>query len=96
MYTAPVADGDTSGIPALMGLCELCQARMVLLPRSKLLKILSGYFDEKDIVFPNGTRTVEMDTAPSGHLLLPFLTKHDGNKRDSKHHCHQHQLLHMV
>ena len=71
-YSAPVVGGQSSGVPALLGLREMANTHCVILPRSQQLKIVPN---EHDIQWPDGTRTVHMTQAPSGHLLLPFLEK---------------------
>eukprot|EP00971_Amphidinium_carterae_P071955 1422853-Amphidinium_carterae.1 len=87
-YSAPVIEGDSAGVPALLGLREQAKASCVLLPNLKVMKILPSPEAETQIVWPAGTRTITMDQAASGHLLMPFLTKHDGTRRDSNHSCH--------
>eukprot|EP00971_Amphidinium_carterae_P299419 5949178-Amphidinium_carterae.1 len=98
-YRAPVISGSSEGVPALLGLQEQTAARAVLLPQSKRLMILPPQCTEQDIRFPEGTACVNLEVAPSGHLLIPFLRslqaqdrstmgKHDGASRDTNHHCH--------
>eukprot|EP00971_Amphidinium_carterae_P016864 332934-Amphidinium_carterae.1 len=73
-YVAPVSEGSSSGIPALMGLSELWKAGCILLLQTKklmpsLMVLPTGVAEDK-IMFPNGTKTVSLETAPSGHLLV--------------------------
>eukprot|EP00971_Amphidinium_carterae_P132894 2631664-Amphidinium_carterae.1 len=90
-YTAPVVEGDSCGIPALLGLSEMKQAGCIFLPQSKRLMVLPSHVSDNEIIFPTGTKTVLLETSPSGHMLIPFLTKHDNARRDTNH--HQHHLL---
>eukprot|EP00971_Amphidinium_carterae_P046576 917433-Amphidinium_carterae.8 len=46
---------------------------------------------EDKIVFPDGTKIVTLESSQLGHFLVPFLTKHDGARRESNHHRHKHQ-----
>eukprot|EP00971_Amphidinium_carterae_P321684 6394226-Amphidinium_carterae.1 len=64
-YVAPVSEGSSSGIPALLGLSELRKAGCILLPQTKKLMVLPTGVAEDKIVFPNGTKTVSLETAPS-------------------------------
>eukprot|EP00971_Amphidinium_carterae_P017625 347158-Amphidinium_carterae.1 len=99
-YTAPLIEGDSSGVPALLGLEEQARARCILLPNAQEMKIWPSHCTETQISWPSGTRTVNMEQygtvsgsirSPLSRLLLPFLqhwTKHDGSCRDSNHSCH--------
>eukprot|EP00971_Amphidinium_carterae_P153334 3039826-Amphidinium_carterae.2 len=92
-YVAPVIEGESAGVPALLGLKEQARAQCVILPNSKEMKILPISADEKQIVWPPGTRTISLEQAPSGRLLVPFMlsmTKHDESRRDHNHPSHKH------
>eukprot|EP00971_Amphidinium_carterae_P196571 3901114-Amphidinium_carterae.1 len=72
------------------------QAGCIFLPQSKKLMVLPAHIEENKIIFPTGTKTVILETSPSGHMLVPFLTKHDNARRDTNHHQHYHLHPHVA
>eukprot|EP00971_Amphidinium_carterae_P146132 2896397-Amphidinium_carterae.4 len=95
-YTAPVIERESSGVPALLGLREQARARCVILPNLKELKILPPHASEAQISWPAGTKTIALEQAASGHLLVPFLqsmTKFDEARRDTNHPSHKYYQL---
>ena len=67
-YSAPIIPDST--IPALLGMESLRNMRAVI--DCATLKVYFPGRGEQHIEMPPGTRTVQGEMSPSGHLLLPF------------------------
>ena len=66
-YAAPVI--QDSDVPALLGLKALQKRRSILDLTKKQIHFCGP--GEVQITLPPGSRTIDLEAAPSGHLLLP-------------------------
>eukprot|EP00971_Amphidinium_carterae_P349217 6490904-Amphidinium_carterae.1 len=67
-YCAPVVTGNSSNIPALLGLKEMSRAQMMIHPTQTAAYILPSTSAKPQL--PHGSITIPLTLSPSGHQLL--------------------------
>jgi len=70
-YSAPVIPGNPSPVPPLYGLKSMAKENTFVGTRQGNLAMVPDG-KEEEIVWPKGTRFIQMKKAPSGHWLIPI------------------------